>query len=233
MSVLTASQSAALRLQGTRPATFFSSNSTFEREIVDLVNEVADDIASAKEWRALTKLYELTGDGTTEGFDLPADYDRMPTNGVVFRPDWSTWCYTPARTLDQFQYLRNGQPAPQPGAWIILEGQMKFQPPIATGDRAQFFYLTKNWARSSGGISKSAFTADDDTYLLDERLLTLGLIWRWKAQKGLEYAEDLSNYDRRLEEISGRDSAPRIHAEGRATFGYAANVAYPWPLGQP
>jgi hypothetical protein len=44
MSFLTAAQSAAIRLIGKKPTTFFSSQNTFELEITDLANEIAADL---------------------------------------------------------------------------------------------------------------------------------------------------------------------------------------------
>lgn len=59
--------------------------------------------------------------------------------------------------------------------------------------------------RLADGTLTGAFTADDNEFLLDDRLLTLGLIWRWKAQKGLDYSEDLQTYEIALAQAQVRD----------------------------
>ncbi len=48
---------------------------------------------------------------------------------------------------------------------------------------------------AAGDTYKSAFSADDDTSILDSRLIELGTIWRWKAAKGLDYAQNYQNYE--------------------------------------
>ena len=50
--------------------------------------------------------------------------------------------------------------------------------------------MTKNWC--AGG---ETFTSDTDTTELNEELLTLSLIWRWNRAKGLDYAEDMRNFE--------------------------------------
>jgi len=46
-----------------------------------------------------------------------------------------------------------------------------------------------------GTTYKTAFSVDTDTYVLDEDVLKLGIVWRYKQSKGRDYAEDLRNYE--------------------------------------
>lgn len=49
-----------------------------------------------------------------------------------------------------------------------------------------------------GATYKTAFSVDTDSYLLGDRLLMLGVVWRYKADKGRDYAEDLKSYEMAL-----------------------------------
>ncbi len=235
MTFLSAAQSAAVRLIGKKPTTFFSSTGKFELEICDLANEVVSDIVKAHEWRNLISLQVMTGDGVTVGFDLPADYDRMPVKAAVYRPQWNAWHYEAARDLDQWRDLINGEPTPSPGYWFILGGQMQFQPPLS--DAAQFYYVSGNAVVGADGSPMPVFKTDADSVRFaqnasqGERLLTLGLIWRWRAQKRLEYAEDMSSYEILLAQLTGTDRGSRIFAEGHARMPVGVRSAYPRQLG--
>lgn len=231
MTLLTAAQSAAIRLIGRKPTTFFSSTAPFELEITDLANEVARDVMKANDWRSITKLKQMTGDGTTVGFDLPSDYDRMLVKGEVHSASCTTWSFQPAPDLDFWRNLLNGLGSANPGFWIILEGQMQFQPVVASGETAQFYYISKNVVRDENSVLKQTFTTDSDSFVFDERLLTLGLIWRWRAQKRLEYAEDMANYEKALAEIIGRDKGSRVISVGQPTWPGSVGMAYPFSLG--
>ena len=214
MTFLSAAQKAAIRLIGRKPTTFFSSSNTFELEIVDLANEVAADIMQAHDWRLLTELNVMTGNGADIGFSLPTDYDRMLIKGSIFRPDWSTWRYTPADDLDQWQDLLNGTAAIDPGFWIILQGQLQFWPILPSGEVAQHYYISKNVVVDENGVPKADFTTDSDSLRLDESLLTLGLIWRWREQKRLDFSGDKENFDQKIEKTSAREKGRRIFAVG-------------------
>lgn len=233
MTVLSACQSAMVRLVGRKPSTIFSSSQPMEMEIADLATDVAVDIMGSHDWRALTKFETLTGDGVQTAFDLPGDYDRIVlAQGVTDAGNW-LWGYTPAESLEQWMVITSsGFTAITPGWWIILDGQMQFSPAPSSGSPAKFSYISRNIGRAANGATPiSAFSNDGDAFVLDERLLTLGLIWRWKAQKGLEYAEDMATYEKAFSENAARDKGSQAIRKGRFFPYSGARVAWPWPLG--
>lgn len=233
MTILSAVRSASIRVAGTAPTALFSSTEQLAVEMADLANDVAKDIAKKHDWQKLTKLATITGDGVTLNHSLPDDYDRMPVKGGVHPKSWITWRYTPARDLDQWLDFLNGMPAVTPGFWIILNNEMNIYPAAQTGDVANLYYLTRNIVKDADGSVKADFTDDQDEFLLDERLLTLALIWRWRAQKRLEYAEDMATYEIALSEEIGRDKGSNIiRGYGRsARWNSHGRFAYPLPLG--
>lgn len=233
MTVLSAAQSAMIRLVGKKPTTLFGSQDQMEVEIADLATDVAVDIAGSNDWRALTKLYTITGDGVASSFDLPPDYDRMALAQSVHDPNNWFWGYSRVTDLDEWiQITTSGFFGIVPGWWIILAGKMQFAPVPADGAQATFPYVSRNVGVSATSTPIAAFTKDDDSFVLDERLLTLGLIWRWKAQKGLEYAEDLANFEKAFSESAARDKGATA-IRGRSWLGRRprTSIAYPWPLG--
>lgn len=232
MSFLTSAQSAAIRLGVNKPSAFFSSTGRFEQEICDLANEVVTEIIKAHDWRSLTKQQDMVGDGVTTAFDLPIDYDRMPKNADVGRMNWYTWGYVDAPSLNFWNDLVNGLASPSPGYWIMLGGQMQFIPPISSGTTAEYYYISKAAiVDGDTSVKKNSFTKDNDTFVLDERLLTLGLIWQWRAMKRLDYSEDMRNYEIRIDQISAEDKGARVIRLGNNLIDYNASWAYPRSLG--
>lgn len=231
MTIASALQSAAVRLVGRKPSVFLTASTSLELELADLANEVARDLVSAHDWQALTHAFSIAGDGSTVAFDLPEDYDRLPKVASINSANWNTWRYTPARDLDQWFDLTNGMGIASPGSWIILDGQFQIWPAPGVGDEANFYYISKNFARAASGALKSEFTADDDTFLLDERLITLGVIWRWRQQKQLAYGDDEKNYDIAEMQAIGKDKGPRLLTSGPARMPGDVRTAYPGSLG--
>ena len=220
MTVLSAIQSAAVRCIGTRPTSIFSAADQFAAEMADLVNEAAIDIAKAHDWQRLMKLHTISGDGTTEAFALPADYDRMPVVSNLY----STRSQLPlarVRDLDQWLEFDVTPVVGYPGYWLLLSGQIQIKPPLNPAEDVKMYYLTRNIFAGD----KARADIDADEFLLPERLLTLALIWRWKAMKRLDYGEDMQNYSMALSEAAGKEKGSRILRVGRARAGGA--MAYP------
>lgn len=221
MTVLTAIRSAVLRATGVRVTQVFASTEQIAVEMADLVNEVATDIARSHPWQALTAIATVVPDGG-EVYDLPTDYDRM-AGGIEDVASW-LWGYSMFTSVNQWMQFRSGTYAIiSPGGWIILGNQFNFYP-VPAGD-AEYPYISKNWALSDMAEAKAAFTADDDTFVLDERLLTLGLIWRWMDQKGLQYSEAMATYELALSQAQARDKGSRAYRTPTRRFG-GAQVAY-------
>lgn len=231
MTVFSAIKTAVLRAEGTVITEAYSSTDQIGIEMADLANEVAADIAESYDWRDLTKIATFVGDGVQTAFPKPADYDRMVNGSTVDdQANWF-WGYCPfASVNDWMRFTNGGYGLVEPGGWIILDGQFHFYP--APTGTATFPYISSEWARSEDGDPLSRFEADYNTFVLSERLLTLGLLWRWKAQKGLDYSEDMANYELALAQAQMRDKGSRVIREnrpGRPIIG--ANLAYPWALG--
>ena len=189
--ILPAIKSAILRVTGVVVQEVFTSTDMIAVEMADLVNDVAADIALSHDWRALTKVHQVVGDGSF-AYPLPSDYDRMVLATV------NEW----------MRFKAGAYSIVSPGGWIIIGDEFQFYP--APNGTAQYPYISNAWARDVNGVPKSTFTADDDTFVLDDRLLTLGLIWRWLDQKDMPYAEAMQTYETALSQAQTRDRGARV-----------------------
>ncbi|MBB5051122.1 hypothetical protein HNQ36_001076 [Afipia massiliensis] len=232
MTVLSAAQSAGIRLLGVKPTTLFSTSDAFAMELADLATEVATDIAEQYDWRQLHELAQFTGDGAAIAFNLPSNYDRMLKKAEVHSKDWQTSNFRRVRDLDEWIYIQQTAISGTPGNWIILGGKFQSFPPLPIAEMAKFYYIRKAivTGTGTGGASKPAFTDDSDTFDLSERLLTLGLIWRWRSQKRMEYAEDLKNYELALEKAIAKDKGSNILTVGTQRVPSSSTLAYPGVL---
>jgi hypothetical protein len=85
------------------------------------------------------------------------------------------------------------------------------QPPpgVAQTDTIAYEYISKNFCNSALLVGQSAWTADTDTYLWPEDTLVLGLIWRFKRAKGLDYGEEMQMYERAVDRQIARSGGNR------------------------
>ena len=228
MTVLSAANSASIRVIGTNLAALFSSTDQVAVEFRDLINDVAQDIVDAHDWRDLTKIATFTGDGVTAAFNPPADFGRMAQGSYIDDPDVWLWGYCAIPSMNEWM-RRTGRAWISPGGWIRFGGQFHFHP-APSGDAA-FPYVSSQWVRSEGGAPQAAFLTDSDTFVLDERLLTLGLVWRWRAQKGLDYSEDMATYELGLSQAMTWDAGARVIRKPTRRNAFGAWPAWPWELG--
>ena len=70
---------------------------------------------------------------------------------------------------------------------------------------------------------------DADEFRISERILKLGMIWQWKANKGSPYAEDMGTYSDALVGVAGADKPAPILVD-RQPISAVAGASYPWPV---
>lgn len=84
-----------------------------------------------------------------------------------------------------------------------------------------FEYLSKNYATSAAGARQSTFSADTDTFVLDDELLELSIKWRWLNALRQSYAEERDEYERQLSIKKSQDGgAPKIRMDGSSQLPY-------------
>lgn len=229
MAILSALQSAAIRLVGRKPTVFFGASGVFEIELADLVNEVAQVIAESYDWQAITKVAKISGDGSTTEFDLPQDYGRQPLVAEIQDTQPYLFGYDHLTDINEFLFRQAQDGDAQPGCWILYGGSLKFEP--APTGAAQYPYISSHWARDSSGAAKGAFSADTDNFLLPERLLTLALVWRWREQKKLDFTGDQEAFSEALEKYAAKDKGSRVIRSSTRRVFPGTHVAWPWQLG--
>lgn len=198
-------------------------------EMLSVANEMAERIAGGADWQALSTIGTFTGDGSATEFDLPSNYDRMPAKAQM----WSSSLSAPLshiEGLDRWLGLDVQSFDFVVHAWTIYGGKVHIKPALATGVTAKFFYISNGFVVPASGANKSAFTADEDTFILDERLLKLGIIWRWKERKGLDYAESMADYEEALQRRVAKDKGSSVLRLGRVRLPSDVRIAYPVPI---
>jgi hypothetical protein len=212
--------------------TGITTNRTMQ-EMLSLANEMAQRIAyDVRDWTQLKKVQTYNGDGAATAFNLPANYKRMLLTSNLWR---STSSLVPMRFVpdtDEWLQRRSRNYVDAYGEWTMLGGQIQIWPAMVVGQSAYHGYLDKNCVALASGGNGNSFQADNDSYVLDERLLKLGMIWQWKANKGSPYAEDLATYGDALSFVTSHDSPAPILI-GRKPISANARVAYPWPVPTP
>jgi hypothetical protein len=226
MTILSAIQSVCKVVGLDVPTAVLASTAREHLELVALANEMADRIAQSHDWQAFKTLATITGDGATEDHSLPTDYARMLKKAQL----WSSSLETPLSPISDtdewlgldvqtFDFVVN--------AWTIYGNQMHIKPALASAVTAKYFYITDLIVSPSSGSNKTDFTADNDMYRLSERLLALGMIWQWRAHKGLAYQQDMETFEALKETLIRDDKGSRMVRLGNPKLPDDVTTSYP------
>lgn len=227
MTLLTLTQRTCDLLSIPRPATVVNSTDQQVRQLFALINEEGADLASSFDWQCMRRQSTFTTVADPEQTGaVPDDWDRFIANSFFNRTTLRQLFgpITPQRwqaiqVYPQFVgiYL----------AFIQRDNKFLITPTPPANETIAYEYVTKNWAISDADVEKSEFTADTDTTIIPsgERLIELGARWRWKAAKGLPYAEDLKTYEMQKEQTQARDGgSTQINTGGDPYYNWRANI---------
>ena len=146
-------------------------------------------------------------------YPLPDDYDRL-----VDRTQWDKtkhWEMLGPESAQQWQWLKSGYIATGPRLrWRLLGQYFQIWPLSSTSEYLGFEYISNGWATSAAGVSKSAFTADDDTCIFPTRLMTLFTKMKYMEIKGFDATAMTRDFKRFLDIAKAEDS-------GAATLSFA------------
>ena len=157
-----------------------------------------------------------TGDGIQSvvcaqtAYDLPFDFETI-TN----RTQWDKskhWEMLGNETAQQWQWLKSGYISTGPRVrWRILDNQFQIWPVMNTNEYLGWEYRSKGWARSATGAIKNSFTADDDTTVLDDRIMVLATKLKYFQIKSFDTTALIQDYQRYLSIAKANDKgAPNL-----------------------
>ncbi len=203
-----------------RPAIVIASQDDQIRQIKALANEILTDITGRGEsWPLLQKQTTFT----TVAAEQQGLITTIAPYGFKYAIDGSLYDRTERRPLfgpRNAPRWQESEALPQTGpfySYRIWQGYFWMQPAPPVGHTVAFEYASDYSILAADGTTwKKRFTADDDSFALNEDLLLLGLRWKWKAEKRLAFATEKLDYESFLAQAMGNDGAkPELHMDGR------------------
>jgi len=217
VSLLTLCQSVSVRVGLLRPNAAYTSADPQVQQIIEFANEEGQQLAARHPWQV------LTNEASFATVALEPQGSILTIAGAGFK-------YILNETIWNRSQRRPVFGPRSPGEWQALKAtfingpwnqfrirgnQILFTPIPAAGQSCFFEWVSARWCTVAAGGTSDVWLSDADTSLLDERIMGLGVVWRWKAAKGLEYAEDYAKYEREVEDAMARDGGkPRLNLNG-------------------
>jgi hypothetical protein len=233
-----------------QPTSLVGSADLLVIQLVELLNKEGNQLASRSSsgWHSLVQETTFTtvaaqDQGQLVGLRDPAD----PASGYILRTTdnyrqilnetlWNRSRKIPLfgprspRVWQGFKALTFAGPF---GEYRIRGNHLLILPTPLAGETIAFEYSSRNWLQSFDGTTlRDRIGADRDIPLLDTEIMQIGLQWRWKRAKGLDYAEEFATYEGRVIDALSRDATKaRLSLGGDALADSRIPVAIPRLIG--
>lgn len=105
--------------------------------------------------------------------------------------------------------------------WFRVKGKQIFihPTPSTTDETIAYEYYSTNWVLLQSGSGTAAeITSDNDTTLLDEEALTLGVKWRFLKAKGIPWEAEYREYEDMVQSLLSQNGGSPVVALDKPGF---------------
>ena len=213
MTLLTICQDAANEIGVPSPNTVIGSTDTTVIQLLAAANREGKNLVAGYDWQVLVKEEEhtlLAQEDQGAMTSIATDFLRF-SNDTMWNRTTNRKFYGPLNNTE-WQNLKGIVVNGITNYFRIRGNKLLLNPTPTAGQKLFFEYIQKNWVDTTGDGSANAtsYAADSNTTVLDEDLITLGVIWRFLKQKGLPYDNQLQEYQIKLSEKQAKDGAKQI-----------------------
>lgn len=215
MTLLTVVQNAMTQVGLTPPSVVYASTDEIVRQMKAFVMVEGRKLLDDHDWRQLLTARTFScGSAVEQSAEPQSDFLRM-ANGSQMWNEANDFAIVGPVNADEYNDLLVRNVSSLPQYWRLVGTKLHILRPVS-GNTIRYEYITNKWILQAAVTAGTALSADTDTFRVPENILELGLCWRFKKAKGLDYAEDMRNYElavaaAKMQDVGGR----RIITTGR------------------
>ncbi len=210
MSLLTMVRSACRLIGVPNPNVVATATDPTVLLLLELAQKEGRALARYGDWRALRREKTFTTVAAETQTDTPLPTDLA---GFIDQTFWNRSrrerLWGPVSSME-WQAWKAQSTFPVRGAFTLRGSSWLMQPAPSAGETVAYEYRSSNWCQSNASAPQSAWAADTDTGILSEDLMALGLIWRFKQSRVLEWQTDYDQYIFEVDEALSADSPRKI-----------------------
>lgn len=201
MSLLTIAQDVARDVGIDEPLSIINNEDDDAKRLLRMITATGIMLMREHPWQANRREASITtvaseDQGAISELVSDNDVDRILPD-TVFNRSTQREQYG-AQTPPEYAYSRARNTFDGYDQFMVRGGRLLIRPTPAAGNVLTFEYVSKKWIYDTGA-RKAAFTADSDETYLDEELLKLGTIARFKRSIGAQgWETDEADFRRQL-----------------------------------
>lgn len=223
-SLLSIVQTACDELGIPRPTAVAGSNDATAQQMLALANRegqvLADMEGGVGGWPVLRKEWTETLVDGTDNYAAPSDLRYFINTTAWDRTN--DWPLQGPVSPQQWQVLKSGtigSVGPRM-RFRLMAGRIYFDPEPDDSHDVVIEYYSNAWCTDSTGATyRERFASDTDLPLLPDDAFILGIKWRYRRAKGLDYAEEFKAYQDFVSQAIARASMAPVLDLTRAGYG--------------
>lgn len=210
------------------PASLVGTQDDQITNLLEILTDVGQDIASRHDWSKLAGTFTFTSDGgNPQSEPFVSDWNRSFPTASVWRSGSTLTPLSGPCPPDVWHQLLTMPGIRFPGYWRMFGGEIEIIGAPA-GETVSVEYLSNGWViDADSGAFKDTVAKDGDTFRLPDRLLRLAVIWQWRSFKGLSYAEEMATFEKQFERDIAADRSARSISTTAGFVPDAGNLAWP------
>jgi hypothetical protein len=171
------------------------------QQIFEIANTELTNLSQGFDWPQLETEYNFNTVPTQQNYLFPADFRAVEHNSAFDKAQ-----YYPIRgsvSIEEWNARKNGLLANVSRTAfriIYVNGAPGFElvPTPSTVRALVVNYWSKYFAYDSNGVAIPGYAADSDVSKVPEDMVKLGVKWRFRRIKGLDFSAELSEYNAML-----------------------------------
>lgn len=189
-----------------KKSSFTNNPDTDDEQMIAIANRVNKEIMEFYRWTALRKQFTINViDGQTQ-YQMPDDYLTVVPESV-WQENGSRQVEIPVPDGRWYMYKFSDESGGGQIRARMYGKVMEISDPV-DGDVIDLEYISNSPVIGDDTLPKELFTDDNDTWLLDDQVLILGIQAHWMQTKLMpQYQEHMGNYFRKLNNAIGREAA--------------------------
>lgn len=211
MSLLSMLEDASDELGIPRPTSVIGNAEDSARLLLALANREGKSLCQRYPWQECRREATHTTlaaelQGTLEAIAPGFNWDLLDTF-------WNRTQQVPiggALTPNEWQLFKSSVTTGPYSDFYIRQKNLYMIPAPVAGETIAFEFASRYWCQSSGGAAQERWVADTDTGILPEDIMTIGVVWRYKKAKELDYAEEFREYEMQVNNRMARSGGARI-----------------------
>jgi len=175
------------------PSTIVGNTDPTAILLKNIAAQIGRELAREVKWQTLKTAYTFATVASTSAYSLPADFQRF-ANLTFWNTSEEQPLIGPVNGIDWAALTRGIVVLGIRYAFHVSGGYLNITPTPTDVQNIGYDYYSRYYSTTSGGTAQENWVADSDLWRLDRDLAVLGMRYRFRARKGLPFAEEKADY---------------------------------------